>query len=85
VRFNTVEPIRAGQYVTLHFYTVKLENVLRIPTNALFHNPLEGIAYVYKIVNDELIFAEVELYANTDTFAAIRQGLQEGDEIFVRP
>lgn len=85
VRFRalTNQPLEAGQYVTMHFYTYKLEDVLRIPSNALFFTATT--TYVYRIVEGEMVYTEIELYLNTPIYAAVREGLLEGDEIFVRP
>jgi len=85
VRFRalTTDTIQAGEYVTIHFYTHRAEDVLRIPSNTIFTDI--GHVYVYRIINNEPIYTPITLYTNTQIFAAISSGLEEGDEVFVRP
>lgn len=85
VRFEAMTnvPLEAGQYVSIHFYTQRIEDALRIPANALFMDA--GHVYVYRIVDGILVNTVVRLSGRSDVFAAVSYGLMEGDEVFVRP
>jgi len=87
VRFRLAsgQPLTAGSYADIMMYTQMFYNVLRIPSNALFIEAIGGYSYVYRIVDGELVYTPLVLYGNTGVFAAVRSGLEEGDEIFVRP
>ena len=69
--------------VTLHVYTNVMEDVLRLPGNALFHHPDRGY-YVYKIENNQHIQTPLTVGTRTETYAAVLNGLNEGDEVYVR-
>jgi len=84
VRFNVLSdtPLTAGQYVSMHFYTTHLEDVLLIPDNALlFAGP---IPYTYRVVDGELIYTELRLASRTQIQAAVIEGLEYGDHVFIR-
>ena len=72
-----------GAYASIHFYREWKENVLRIPVNALFS---EGRNFFVYVVEDGLLArTPIEIGSATGTFIEITGGLQEGDELFVRP
>jgi len=84
VRFNIIgSPPLAGRYVALHFYRQYFEDVLIVPENAVFSARTHY--YVYKIVNGELVYTEVNLHQFTQEVGIIASGLNEGDVVFVRP
>ena len=77
------ETFSAGKLVPVYFYLAEVPNAVRIPSNAVFVSPA-GL-FVYKIVNEELIHTEIEILARTTSHVAILNGLEVGDEVFVRP
>lgn len=82
-RFNFVQgqpPL--GAYASILFYTVYIQDALRIPVNAMFF--MDGVgSYVYRVQNDELIMTPVRAGARSASFVQILEGLEEGDEVFV--
>ena len=85
--FLTDSPIRfmgeglpLGRYVSIHVYNQFASNALRIPTNAIFYD-----SYVYIIKDNRLVLTPVILGIQTETFTVILEGLNEGDEVYVRP
>ena len=84
VRFNILSddlpPI--GSFAALHLYHVYEEDVLRLPRTAVFVDGREGY-YVLRIIDgrQEQIFVDA---VYTPTYAVIKNGLEEGDVVFVR-
>ena len=76
-------PLPAGLYFPVHFYTVKLEDVVRVPTNAVFIGP--GGIYVYRMIDGELVNTEIRILAQSTSMVAVGEGLEVGDVVFVRP
>jgi len=74
----------AGEFMSIFFYTHWHEDTLRIPRNALFIGGADG-NYVYRIENGTHIYTPVTSAVPTETYVAIFSGLEEGDEVFVRP
>jgi len=86
VQFELAEgeqPLEAGQSIFIHLYTVFAQDVLRIPSNALF-NIDEGY-YVHRIEDGHQVLVAVEIGVFSETYVEILGGLHEGDEVFVRP
>ena len=87
-RFVAVNPpeggLRLGAGVQIKIYQDLVEDALRIPMNSLFSSPDMG-TYVYRIENGMNIQVLVRVGLRTPTFIEILGGLEEGDEIFVRP
>jgi len=84
VQFDTIgTTLEVGQYVSIHFYRLRIDDALRIPANAIFMDA--DHAYVYRVVDGNMINTVVRLSGRTDVFAAVSYGLEEGDEVFVRP
>lgn len=74
--------LESGQYVAIILYDSCVENTLTVPANAIYR---EGkTKYVFKIVNGEKIRCEVTVGVITDAKAEILEGLQEGDEVYVK-
>jgi len=72
-----------GAYASIVFYTINVMDTLRVPINAVFF--MEGVgSYVYRVQNDELIMTHVRVGVRSNSFAQILEGLEEGDEVFVR-
>ena len=74
----------SGTTISLHLYNRFYENVLRIPRNAIFSRAGYG-HFVYRIEEGRQVQTIVNSGFMTDTYVPIFGGLQEGDEIFVRP
>ena len=84
VRFNISGGLpRAGRYVTLHFYSQFIEDVLLVPENAVFFAGVHH--FVYRVVDGELVYTEIRLQQLTPEVGVIEAGLYEGDVVFVRP
>jgi multidrug efflux pump subunit AcrA (membrane-fusion protein) len=73
-----------GAMLGVHFYLQWAEDALRIPSNALFHEPAIGF-FVYRAVNGQLIQTPLEVSIRAESFTEVLGGLAEGDEVFVRP
>jgi len=72
-----------GAYASIMFYTVNVLDALRVPINAVFF--MDGVGnYVYRIQNGELIMTHVRVGARSNSLVEILEGLEEGDEVFVR-
>ncbi|MCL2377283.1 MAG: hypothetical protein FWC76_07815, partial [Defluviitaleaceae bacterium] len=74
----------AGELVFIHFYTAWADDVLRIPSNALFSDGA-GEAFVYRFEEGQQVQVYVTTGIITETYTEILNGLNEGDEVFVRP
>ncbi|MCL2665502.1 MAG: efflux RND transporter periplasmic adaptor subunit [Defluviitaleaceae bacterium] len=86
VRFNiegNKHPLNEGDFVYIYALTNQRDDVLRIPSNALYFD-LELGDYVYKQVGGRKVFQSVEIGIRTTAFVEILSGLEEGDEIFVK-
>jgi len=73
-----------GEVVFIHFYTAWADDVLRIPINAMFGNWQDG-NYVYRFENGEQVRVYISVGLITTSYVEVLEGLNEGDEIFVRP
>jgi len=85
IRFEIANatPPAVGTPVFIHLYSRLYENVLRVPRNALFVDGTYG-SYVYRIEDGQQIRVFVTAGFVLETYVAIFDGLQEGDEVFVR-
>ncbi|MCL2285197.1 MAG: efflux RND transporter periplasmic adaptor subunit, partial [Firmicutes bacterium] len=72
-----------GLLFPVYFYTVKIDDAVRVPSNALFSGP--GGLFVHRMVNGELVHTEITIIARSTTLTAVAEGLEVGDEVFVRP
>jgi len=79
----TGEIFPPGMLFPVYFYIVRLDDVIRVPTNSVFFSA-DGI-FVHRMVNNELIHTEIEMITRTTAMVAVAAGLEVGDEIFVRP
>jgi len=86
-RFSFITPpddyVTPGQFVSLRIYQEVIEDVLRIPPNALFSDIDIG-TYVNLIENGQRVVQQVETGLRTRAWIEIRSGLLEGDEIIVQ-
>jgi len=85
VQFEILQDVvlSVGKLFPIDFYTTKIDDVVRVPANAVFSTP--GGFFVYKMVNGEPIHTEIEIITRTTSFIAVASGLEVGDEVFVRP
>lgn len=87
-RFTFIDPpsenVRLGLFAPLLVYDAVLEDVLRVPPNAVFRDALLG-NYVNLIgENGQRTAQPVEVGLRTDPWVEITAGLLEGDEILVQ-
>jgi macrolide-specific efflux system membrane fusion protein len=86
LRFTADDPegfLEPGMFVSIWVYEPFAGDVLRIPSNALFSDIDLG-HYVYVLENGHKGMRQVEAGVRTDTYVEIKNGLQEGDEVFVK-
>ena len=76
------EGVLAGDFAALTVYEAEKPGVLAVPTNSIFYNA--GEYYVYLIVDGQKVYNKVKCGMRTDSFVEITEGLQEGDEVFVK-
>ena len=76
------EDVKLGDYALLCLIRDYSENVLAIPRDALFY---DGSGYyVYLVENETKIRQAVSVGKTTTTMAEIKEGLKEGDVIYVK-
>ena len=73
-----------GEEVFIHFYTVWADGVLRVPGNALFPGGQDD-PFVYRFEEGRQVRVYVTVGSTTETYVEILEGLNEWDEVFVRP
>ena len=76
-------PPPLGAFVTLTFFNVLEENVLRLPRTAVFYDRLNGY-YVLQSIDGTQVQVFIDA-TSTPTYVAIHSGLTEGDVVYVRP
>lgn len=72
-----------GAFVSLEIHINSVENVLRLPRNAIFFDP-EISFYVHQIVDGQLETVAITVGVRTGTYFEIQSGVEEGDEVYVR-
>ena len=76
------DDVKLGDYALLCLIRDYSENVLAIPRDALFY---DGSGYyVYLVENETKIRQAVSVGKTTTTMAEIKEGLKEGDVIYVK-
>lgn len=80
--FDGESGVDSGAYVLLMLYSNYKENVLTVPAGALYRSG--GSQYVYKIIDGERVRCDVKVGMITETRVEILEGLQEGDEVYVK-
>ena len=76
-----------GELVTIMAYWIYYDDVLRVPTNAI-HTAGAGEFFVLRLVDGMPIQTPIEFSATWSpmmAFAAVHEGLEEGDVVIVRP
>lgn len=76
------ETLESGQYAAVTILDSREENVLLVPSNALYRD--EKGRYVYKIVDGARIRQDVTVGISNNLEAQIIEGLQEGDVVYVK-
>lgn len=74
--------LESGQYVCIYIQSGYKEDVLTVPVNALYRD--ETGQYVYRMEDGKRVRCEVEVGMTSDVKAEILEGLQEGDEVYVK-
>jgi multidrug efflux pump subunit AcrA (membrane-fusion protein) len=80
--FDTETPPLAGTFVLIYVYTHWYEDAVRVPRQALYHDPEAG-DYVYRVVDNIRVMTPVVVGARTQTFVSILGGIEEGEVIHV--
>ena len=76
-------PLRSGMTANMTIVTQQKEDVLLVPNRALSIDREAGALFVEKVVNGELVRAEVEIGLQDDSFGEVLRGLEEGDEVVI--
>jgi len=80
---DKLDHIQAGDYAAIMYLYQYQENVLVVPTNAIFRD--SGVNYVYVIgENGTRTRTNVTIGTQNDSITQIREGLQEGDVVYVQ-
>lgn len=74
--------LKVGQFAVLLMIDSYKEDVLTIPVNALHQD--KSVRYVYKIEDGKRVRCDVTVGIVTDTKAEIKEGLKEGDVVYVK-
>lgn len=81
--FEDDKEIETGMYATIVVENNYAKDVLQIPSNALYSDK-EGY-YVYKKKGDKFERVNVKIGMQTATAVEIKEGLKEGEELYVKP
>lgn len=81
--FEDDAAIKNGMYATIVVQSNYIENVLNVPANSVYAD--DTGYYVYLKKGDEFKRADVTIGARTATEIEIKEGLKEGDEVYVKP
>lgn len=76
------DSLKSGQYVCIYVQSGYKKDVLTVPINALYRD--ETGQYVYRVEDGKRVRCEVEVGITSDISAEILEGLQEGDEVYVK-
>ena len=74
--------LSAGEYAAVCMVSGVMEDVLLIPSNALYGNA--GNKYVYVVENGQRIHREVKLGASNGWEIQVLEGLEEGERVYVQ-
>lgn len=75
--------LKLGMYASIVVISNYIEDALKIPDNALYSD-VDGY-YVYRMEHGEFVRRDVKTGQKTDTMVQIIEGLEEGDEVYVKP
>ncbi len=77
------ENVQEGQYVSIIQIKNMAEDAVIVPATAVFMNQTDG-HYVYAIEDGKKVVVPVKLGIRNDASMQITEGVDEGDEIFVK-
>ena len=72
-----------GTYVDLRVESQSSHNVLILPVNAVYVENEKS--YVYKNDNGRKVMTEIEKGIVSSTYVEVISGLEEGDDVYVKP
>ena len=81
--YEDAPEVTVGSTATIVVISNYKESALQIPSNALYSDT-EGY-YVYQKQGDEFERVDVKVGIKTQTSVEITEGLEEGDEVYVKP
>lgn len=74
-------PLRAGMSATAFITTANVDDAVLVPNRFIQLDRETDRAYVYKLVNGEPVFQEVELGLRNERMSQVLAGLEDGDEV----
>lgn len=75
--------VRLGYEVDVRIITRSMEDVLRVPDNAVFES--DAAYYVFKIQDGKAILTQVDVIFEGNDYFAIENGIAEGDMVVLSP
>jgi len=88
IRFEILAPQnempQMGETVFIRLYEAVVDDVLRIPSNAIFSDVMYG-NFVYRIEDGRRVMTPVTVGTQSTSYVEILEGLYEGCEVFVNP
>lgn len=79
---NGGEGFSVGQYATIILIEQSSPNALSLPSNAIYRDA--SGSYVYKKQGDDRLRQSIRTGVRGEAYTEILEGLQEGDEVYVR-
>ncbi|MDE6636562.1 MAG: efflux RND transporter periplasmic adaptor subunit, partial [Lachnospiraceae bacterium] len=76
-------PLEMGTYVDLRVESGSSKNVMILPVNAVYTDSEKS--YVYKNVDGRKVMTEIKKGIVNSAYVEIVSGLEEGDEVYVKP
>jgi HlyD family secretion protein len=84
ISFNPTDvPLRSGMTANMTIITQQKHDVLLVPNRALSFDRETGGLYVEKLLNDNVVRADVEIGLQDDSFGEVLSGLEKGDEVVI--
>ena len=89
-RFEILEPdalLAPGRFVGINVITREVPDALVVPVNSIYRGESEEgsyNSYVYVIENGQKILRVVQLGPSNDSYYIVLDGLEEGEEVFVK-
>ena len=79
---DTDSRVNAGMYAKVKLYTIKHDNVIVIPYDAV--STIDGVSYAYIVKEDSTAEKrEVKLGVNVDGNVEVEEGISEGEEVVI--
>ena len=79
-----ISDVKPGQFAELSVITREEPNAVVIPGNAVFRGETGESPYVYVMENGTRVPRTVQLGMSNDSFTIVLDGLEEGEEVFVK-